>query len=315
MGAQRAAAVIAHYGDPARTIRAVRRHIALGRFSRIVVVANDGIRRPEGLQEAECEWLVPARNLGFGGACQFGAEGYLTEAYGFFNGHVTIDRSSLDLCLAALEEPDVGIVAPYIYHKGVRGVTADWRYTYCRRTYSRILGLPIQDPLPRVAGAGRSSEVRDNEWATGGALFCRREVVHQIGWNSFYFLGYEDVDLSIRAKRSGWRIVTACGAIAHHTGESTRAPSVSSYYAMRNALWFARQYRSRPVQVALSAYLTWSVSRILLADVVKRRHPAHSWPSACGIIDGWRVRPGNDEMLLCEPVWPRARGPRRRTRP
>jgi N-acetylglucosaminyl-diphospho-decaprenol L-rhamnosyltransferase len=301
------AAVVIHYGDPGRTIRAVRSHHELGLFSDIIVVANDLSERPEALINMPCRWLVPARNIGFGGACQMAAMAYShAEIYAFFNSHVTITRNAAEGCLAAFAKPDVGIAAPYIYHPTRKKPDIDWKYTYCTRTYSRILQLPVQVPIDRdhVNRLTKDLMLIDNDWATGGAIFCRKEVINKIGWDGSYFLGYEDVDISLRAKKNGWRVVVAPSALALHTGESTKTSTISTYYSTRNSLWFARKHRGPEVRVLITAYLLLRLCRLAAADLLKRRNPPHARAALKGLMHGWRLWPTDVHALSGEPLWP-----------
>lgn len=303
--AREVVAVIVHYGDPCRTTRAVQNHWQLGVFSHIVVIANDLRPRPEALQETPCTWLTPSRNIGFGGACQLGAASCQAEVYAFFNPHVTISKSSVIKCTEAFELDDVGIVSPYIYHPGSGNPAVDWRNSHCKRTYSRFLRLPVQIPLGSKKGIEKSnrSELLDNDWATGGAIFCRNEIIRDVGWDGSYFLSFEDVDISLRAKKMGWRIVTVPSAIASHSGESTRNTAAAAYYAMRNSLWFARKHSGTRIQWVLTSYLFLLLCRIVVADTVKARRPRRARPAVLGLLDGWRLQPHSSEALPDEPLW------------
>jgi N-acetylglucosaminyl-diphospho-decaprenol L-rhamnosyltransferase len=305
VGATQVAAVIVHFGDPERTIRAVLSHWKVGVFSDIIVVANDLRSRPQELQNIPCTWLIPNRNIGFGGACQLAAKSCSADVYAFFNAHVTVNRACVDCCVSAFDVQAVGIASPYIYHPGSGNPVVDWKHTRCTRKYSRFLRLPVQVPL---TGTGIDSntdlaQLLDNDWATGGAIFCRHEVIRDIGWDGSYFLSFEDVDISLRAKRGGWRVVIVPSAIAIHSGESTRKSTVAAYYSMRNPLWFARRYSGRRVQAMLTAYLLFLVCRIALADVLKGRRPPRFTPAARGMMHGWLLWPESTEALPGEPLW------------
>ena len=316
---KRVAAIIVHYGDPRRTIRAVHCHYQLGIFSEIIVVANDLSGRPEELADTPCTWLVPSRNTGFGGACQLGAMARSADVYAFFNANLTMDRLSVEHCIAAFSVKDVGISAPWVYHPGIGDESTNWRYAYGSRTYSRVLHLPIcvavkkDIDLDRVKRCG----LIDCAWVGGGAIFCRKEVIRDVGWDGSYFLTVEDVDISLRTRKHGWRVVNAAPAIAFHTGESSRTRAASTYYGGRNALWFARKYCTSRVQALLTLYLLLLICRVAVADMLKRRHPRSSRyaPTAMrGILDGWRLWPQSFEALPGEPLWsnhePRDRSPR-----
>ena len=304
MAVKLTAAVIVHYGDVRRSIKAVLDRVSLGAFSNIVVVANDLSSCPEELADVKCIWVVPDRNLGFGGACQLGAQACQADVYAFFNPHVTIDRGSVDACLSAFGLGDVGIAAPYLYHPGSKNPAIDWKYSLCTRTYSRFVRMPIQVPLHPKPSEGQSEglDLIDNDWATGGAIFCRAEVVREVGWDGSFFLSFEDVDISLRAKNRGWRVVVVPSATAYHTGESTRESSSSKYYGMRNAIWFARRHRDRRVQALLTIYLFMRLCRIAVADCLKTRRPFHAKPAARGIWHGWSMLPPGTEALYGEPL-------------
>jgi GT2 family glycosyltransferase len=311
---RRVAAVVVHYGDQQRTVRAVLGHWDLKVFSRIIVIANDQSERPAELTDDICTWIIPRRNLGFGAGCQFAATTCSADVYAFFNTHVTMDNDSVCRCVAAFDIPDVGITAPNVHLQGTGNPQKDWEYTRCIRTYSRILRLPIRVPLRQskmhrivtdnvgTVDIQSPGGVIDNEWATGCAIFCRSEIIRDIGWDGSYFLTYEDADISMRTSRSGWRVVTVPSALAYHTGESTRPRALSAYYGTRNTIWFSRKYRSRPRQILLTFYLLLLLFRIATADALRRRRPRHAPSAAYGIVDGWTLWPSGKDPLPGEPL-------------
>ncbi len=147
-----------------------------------------------------------------------------------------------------------------------------------------------------------SEEVTDNDWAGGAVIFCRAQVVWDVGWDGSYFLTFEDVDISLRAKKSGWRVVAVPSAIAYHSGNSTRERGTSSYYGMRNAVWFARRHRGKIIQAMLIIRLAARLFRLAAADIVKKRRPAHAWLAARGFWHGWLMLPAGTEPLDDEPL-------------
>jgi len=310
----RVAAVVVHYGDRQRTVRAVLGHRDLKVFTCIIVVANDLSERPAEFTDDICTWVIPSRNLGFGGACQLAATTCSADVYAFFNAHVTMDTASVRRCVAAFDIPQVGITAPYVYLPATGNPEIDWKYTRCIRTYSRTARLPIRVPLRQPKGHGpvngdagtddiqSTGEVIDNEWVSGCAIFCRKEIIRDIGWDGSYFLTYEDTDISMRTRRSGWRVVAVPSALAYHTGESTRSRAMSAYYYMRNPIWFSRKYWSRPRQILVTFYLLLLLFRITTADALRRRRPRHAPSAARGIVDGWALWPSGKDPLPGEPL-------------
>ena len=311
---RKVAAVVVHYGDHQRTVKAVLGHWDLKVFTRIIVVANDLSGRPAELADDICIWVIPSRNLGFGGGCQLAATMCSADVYAFFNAHVTMDKVSVRRCVAAFDILDVGIAAPNVYLPTTGNPEIDWKYTHCIRTYSRTARLPIRVPLRQPKGHGAvtndagsadiqsADQVINNDWVTGCAIFCRNEIIRDIGWDGSYFLTWEDADISMRTLRSGWRVVTVPSALAYHTGESTRPRALSSYYGTRNSIWFSRKYRSRPRQILLTFFLFFLLFRVTMADALRRRRPRHAPSAARGIVDGWALWPSGKDPLPGEPL-------------
>jgi GT2 family glycosyltransferase len=74
--------------------------------------------------------------------------------------------------------------------------------------------------------------------ACAGAAVFARQVIDRIGFfDEDYFLNYEDLDLSFRARHAGERILFVPGCKVFHKGSSTlggKKSALSLYYAERN---------------------------------------------------------------------------------
>lgn len=70
----------------------------------------------------------------------------------------------------------------------------------------------------------------DVGYVVGASVFFSKKVLREIGyWDDDFFLYYEDVDFSLRAKRNGIRVCVALGsAIYHSEGASTGVNANSS---------------------------------------------------------------------------------------
>jgi GT2 family glycosyltransferase len=76
----------------------------------------------------------------------------------------------------------------------------------------------------------------------GAAPLCRRAVMEELGgYDERFFLYYEDVDLSWRARLAGYRALVVPGArVVHLGGASSRDNrSRASFHIARNSLWCA----------------------------------------------------------------------------
>ena len=105
-------------------------------------------------------------------------------------------------------------------------------------------------PFPPGEGSARDEPgvgPRDVEQISGAFMVIRREAWRQVGgFDPAYFMYNEDVDLNVRLRRAGWRVVFLPDVyITHHLGASsradwrTRARMVSAYNQSR-FLYFAR---------------------------------------------------------------------------
>jgi GT2 family glycosyltransferase len=86
-------------------------------------------------------------------------------------------------------------------------------------------------------GYGVSREVFG---ACGAAFIVRRDVFDELGgFDESFFMVYEDVDLSYRARLRGYRCWYAADAVVRHAGSATlgRLSPDAVYYGQRNLEW------------------------------------------------------------------------------
>jgi N-acetylglucosaminyl-diphospho-decaprenol L-rhamnosyltransferase len=280
-------AVIVHWGDTRPTIEVALRLHQEGHFSKIVIVANDLQECPSVLRDSAISWIIPSRNLGFGGGCNFGARQHPALKYAFLNADVTFDSNAVPMCLDALDIPGVGISAPALY------LPSGGLQSGCG-SLSRRLKIPRSNTPP-------AQSISECDWVTGASLFCRHEVFESVGFDGSYFLSFEDLDIGYRANQAGWKVVVVSGATATHPARTTLRGARPIYYGIRNQIWFSRRFGSFLGSIAATLYTLRVVPRVMLADVIKRR-PPHSPLIYHGFIDGWGTLPSTKEPLLDEPI-------------
>jgi N-acetylglucosaminyl-diphospho-decaprenol L-rhamnosyltransferase len=279
--------VVIHYGRLEPTLRLLA---ALRSFDvRLVVVANDLRPRPDSLPDG-VDWLVPVRNLGYGEAFMLAARDLTAPAYVALNTDIELSRETFDRCLEALfSSPRVGIVGPVLRHEDGNLQSGAARLSRWRRA-----------PRVRVDPGPRTVEC---DWVTGAIMFVRREVISAIGMDGSFFLGAEDADLCVRARRAGWRVVCCGDAPAIHHGSKVITGPRWSYYSVRNRVWFARANFG-----TLPAVLNWLAGavllpRVLAADVFKRRNLTSSRLGVMALAHSWWRKPTAAEgPLPDEPI-------------
>jgi hypothetical protein len=282
---RRSTSVVVHYGDLGPTVALAN---DLADFDTdVVIVANDGSERPDGLPD-HVEWIVPERNLGYGEAFTVAARGRSTEALVLLNNDIALPRETFERCLdTLLAWPDVGVVGPVLRRADNSLQSGAAQLTRWRRV-PRVL----VDPGPVTV---------ECTWVTGAVMFIRREVARHIGMDGSFFLGAEDADLCIRARRAGWRVLCRGDAMATHHGSAVIGARWN-YYSTRNRVWYTRAcFGLGP------AVLNWVCSlamlpRVALADLVKRGDMTASRLCLLALAHAWRRKPAaQDGPLAGEP--------------
>jgi len=247
----------------------------------LVVVANDRRQRPSGV-DGGVEWLVPERNLGYGGAFMLAARSLRAPAYVALNTDIELSRETFDRCVEALFSAScIGIVGPVLRHEDGSLQSGAARLSRWRRA-PRVL----VEPGPRTV---------ECDWVTGAVMFVRREVIAAIGMDGSFFLGAEDADLCVRARRAGWRVVCCGDAPAVHHGSKVITGPRWSYYSVRNRVWFARANFG-----IVAAVLNWLAGaavlpRVLVADVLKRHDLTSSRLGAMALVHSLWHKPSAAE--------------------
>ncbi len=273
---------IIHFGETAQTV-ALARCIAEMQTTvgiRVVIVANDGAARPSNLPPA-IRWVQPEANLGYGAGAQraFDCYGADADVFGVLNNDISLTRGVILSCASRVAS-GADIVGPVM-------LFPDGRYQSGPGRLSRTLKRTVVDDDPGHASV-------ECEWVTGAAMFLSREVATLVRFDGSYFLGCEDVDLCIRARRAGHTVVCDGGSRVTHE-RSTSIGDRWAYYGTRNRLWLVRKNYGWPSRVVATLDTCWLTIRHVISVVV-RRQPNHlvSWFRR-GLLDGLRRYPDASE--------------------
>lgn len=102
---------------------------------------------------------------------------------------------------------------------------------------------------------GQYDKVEDTMFATGCATLLSKEVYARLGlYDPRYVFYFEDLDLSLRAQKSGFRVIYAPRAILWHKNAASFGGSGSpfqDYFITRNRLLFGLRHASLRAKVAL----------------------------------------------------------------
>jgi GT2 family glycosyltransferase len=219
--ANRAAAVVVHYGHAAPTRRAV---LAIARDAPgipIVVVDNGA---DPGAAFPGARRVDAGGNRGYGAACNLGAAGLAAEYLLFFNNDVEVEPGCLAALVAALDaNPRAAVAAPRLSDAEGRAVASIFRAPTPRRVLFENLFLPRLLPFSLFDGHHTThiphEEPRVVETVSGAVFAVRTEAFAQVGgFDEGYFFYAEESDLFARLRNAGWSIRFAPAARARHLG-------------------------------------------------------------------------------------------------
>lgn len=102
-----------------------------------------------------------------------------------------------------------------------------------------------QDAAKRTLDEGQFDQLRSADYAHGACVLIRRKMLEEVGLlREDYFMYYEELDLSIRARRAGWDILFSPDSYIHHRESSSmgKASPLKTYYMFRNRWLFMRRF-------------------------------------------------------------------------
>ncbi|MGA9853586.1 MAG: glycosyltransferase family 2 protein [Gammaproteobacteria bacterium] len=182
------------------------------------------------------------------------------------------------------QRPDVGMLGIVLRNADGSEQRGGRRYLPDpQRSLMRVLGINrhgfgsevrgfdmVGTPLP-----DRPTEV---EAISGAFMLVRREVLQQLGgWDESYFLHCEDLDLCMRFKLAGWKVLFVPDvSVTHYQGTSSRNRPVFVLRHKHRGMWrfYSKFYRGEAFWLLTLA--VWSgiwLRFLLLAAAVSARRP------------------------------------------
>jgi GT2 family glycosyltransferase len=211
-------------------------HAELGDHGDLVVVDNASTDASVEFVQRRFPWvrlLALDRNVGFSAGNNAGARMARGRFLAFLNND-TVPKHGWITSLRAPFEQDERVALTtarivYLHDPTVIDSAGDG-YLRAGGAFKRFHGQPFS----------RGGESGDTFGACGAACMVRRGVFQALGgFDEDFFMVYEDVDLSYRARLLGYRCEYVADAIVHHVGSGTlgQTSSAAVFYGQRNLEW------------------------------------------------------------------------------
>lgn len=203
-------------------------------------------------------------NLGFAGGNNLGIRKALADGHDIIclinNDTVSPKDLIKNITDSPINNPKVGAVGGLIYFaKGYEfkdKYSSDEKgrviwYAGGRFDWDNILGSG--DHVDEV-DEGQFKKSFDTDFITGALFITRADVLKKVGiFDENYFMYLEDVDLCVRIKKAGFRLVVDPNIkIWHKVAQSSGIGSdLNDYFITRNRLYFGMKYATPRTKLAL----------------------------------------------------------------
>ncbi|VTU38657.1 N-acetylglucosaminyl-diphospho-decaprenol L-rhamnosyltransferase [Variovorax sp. PBL-H6] len=233
-----------------------------GLVTNVVVVDNNSTDGSlEALKEQLhalpfCLQFVENRvNEGFGAACNRGARLCNGDYLLFLNPDAKLFVGSLAAPLAYIqsaENSNVGICGVQLLNERQVVARSCARFPSAAAFVAEAVGLskfPGLHSLGHHMTEWRHTSTRQVDHVIGAFYLIRRHLFDSLsGFDERFFVYLEDLDLSLRARRAGWRCVYYVGAQAFHAGGGTsrQVKATRLFYSLRSRLLYGFKHFSPP---------------------------------------------------------------------
>ncbi len=212
-----------------------------------------------------------SRNTGFAAGCNTGCQEADERYILFLNPDCILEANSLQHLLQALEaDPKAGIAGGHIQNPdgseqggGRRDIPSPWR-AFVRATglYRLERFWPKLFPDFHLHKKPLPAKPVEVEATTGAMMLVRREALQAVGgWDEGYFLHCEDLDLCMRFRQKGWKILFVPDAKAiHYQGTCSKArPIFVAWHKHKGMIRFYKKFFGVEYSALLMGLVTCGV--------------------------------------------------------
>jgi N-acetylglucosaminyl-diphospho-decaprenol L-rhamnosyltransferase len=224
------------------------------RFEVVVVDNASDDRSLDVVANLPVRAVALEENHGFAYGCNRGWEPGSAPFVLFINPDARGEPESiLRLADVLREHEEVGAVGPRIRNEDGSLDFSQRRFPRLRSTYAQALFL--HRAMPRASWV--DEVIRDPalyeqrrvvEWLSGACLLVRRDALEKIGgWDEGFFLYGEDVDLCLRLRTAGYRVLYEPLASTMHVGGASAPRARLLPLLARGRIRFVKKHLAGPV--------------------------------------------------------------------
>ena len=257
-----------------------------------LVVVDNGSEIPAALIVARhaprAELVWSERNLGFGAACNAGLESSsktaIADFFLFIHDDVALEPEACSMLIASAIETGAGVI-------GGKGL--DWNHPEALVE----VGMSADQFCSPYSGLeegeidqGQYERLKETLYVSNACFLVSREVAERCGlWDGAYFALGEDLDLCIRARLAGFKVMVAPAARFRHaealTNDLREVPAIPSkgLLARRNQLRTIAKNASLPWMLfSLTSCVLLGLAKVVVLVLFRRFHEVPDYPRAFG---------------------------------
>jgi GT2 family glycosyltransferase len=236
----------------------------------------------------ETTFIANLHNLGYSQGNNVGIEHALLSKSQYIlllNNDTVVDPDMLSLLVEAVEaEPQIGIAGPTMFYFDPPDILWSGE-NYIDWHRSEVVKTRMGERLDTECISHQDPVAAD--YIDSCAILVRREVFEKIGrMDARYFINYDDLDLNVRARKAGYKIVYVPQARMWHKISAAMgiASPGTTYYMTRNSLLFFWTHAEKLTKIwnlgqilyrTSRTVLAWSLKQEYQTDIYRRRRAAN----------------------------------------
>jgi len=236
MGKKKVFAVVVNYNGKETLLSALKSLLASSYTLLDVVVVDNG--STDGSLELAKEtfprahYIVSGKNRGFAVGANLGiryALEKMADAVFLLNSDAIVEKQTISRLMKTILTYGPGLYSASIYSPNMK----PW-FIQGRIDWNRLRATHVST---------KEKGVISSEYVTGCALMIDKAVCNRVGvFDEQFFLYYEDVDFSMRAKKANFPVSVVSNALVYHQEVSEQRPAQKTYHLVRSGDRFFRKH-------------------------------------------------------------------------